>query len=152
MIRNDKEYRYTKNQLSELGAELQRLSSVGHYAGRDEVASSVIDALRMQIEDLQREISEYEDLKEGRLLSFGTDDLDSLGELLTKARTACGLTQAELGELLGMTQQQVQRYERDGWQKISLWRLAEAAGALGLEVNIRARLPASDTARPAGAG
>ena len=35
MIRNDKEYRYTKNQLSELGAELQRLSSVGHYAGRD---------------------------------------------------------------------------------------------------------------------
>ena len=152
MIRNDKEYRHTKNQLSELGAELQRLSSVGHSAGRDEVASSVIDTLRMQIEDLEREISEYEDLKEGRLLSFGADDLDSLGELLTKARIACGLTQAELGELLGMTQQQVQRYERDRWQKISQWRLAEAAGALGLEVNIRARLPASDTARPAGVG
>jgi HTH-type transcriptional regulator / antitoxin HigA len=79
----------------------------------------------MQIEDLQREISEYQDLKEGRLLSFGAEDLDSLGELLTKARIACGLTQAELGKLLGMTQQQVQRYERDGWQKISLWRLAE---------------------------
>lgn len=33
----------------------------------------MIDALRMQIEDLEREISEYEDLKEGRLLSFGAD-------------------------------------------------------------------------------
>ena len=112
----------------------------------------MIDALRMQTEDLEREISEYEDLKEGRLLSFGADDLDSLGEIVTKARIARGLTQAELGELLGMTQQQVARYERDGWQKISVWRLAEAADALGLDLSIRARLPASNTARPAGVG
>jgi HTH-type transcriptional regulator / antitoxin HigA len=78
MIRNDKEYRYSKEQLSELEAELQKLSPVQRSAERDEVASAVIDALRMQIEDLEREISEYEDLKEGRLLSFGTEDLNSL--------------------------------------------------------------------------
>ena len=153
MIRNDKEYKHSKEQLSELEAELKkRSSSVRRSAERDEVNSAVIDALRMQIEDLEREISEYEDLKEGRLLSFGAEDLDSLGELLTKARIARGLTQAGLGEILGMTQQQVQRYERDGWQKISLWRLAEAAGVLGLDVNIRARLPASKNTRPAGVG
>jgi len=152
MIRTDKEYRHSKNQLSELGAELQRLSPSRHSAERDVVSSAVVDALRMQIEDLEREISEYENLKKGRLLSFGADNLDSLGELITKARIACGLTQAELGEILGMTQQQVARYERDGWQKISLWRLAEAAGALGLEVNIRARLPATKTARPTSVG
>jgi DNA-binding XRE family transcriptional regulator len=153
MIRNDKEYRHSKEQLSELEAELKELSSVRGSAERDEVASAVIDALRMQIEDVKHELSEYEDLKEGRLVSFGADDLDSLGELVTKSRKACGLTQAELGELLGMSQQQVARYERDGWQKISVWRLAEAADALGLDVNIRARLPASNTAsRAAGAG
>ena len=152
MIRNDKEYRHSKEKLSELQAELQGLLSFRRSAERDEAASAVIDALRMQIEDLEREISEYEDLKEGRLLSFGADDLDSLGELLTKARIARGLTQAELGEILGMAQQQVQRYERDGWQKISLWRLAEAADALGLDLNIRARLPASNSARAAGVG
>ena len=152
MVRNDKEYRHSKERLSELEAELKELSSVRSLAGRDEVASAVIDALRMQIEDLEREISEYEDLKEGRLLSFAADDLDSLGELLTKARIACGLTQAELGELLGITQQQVARYERDGWQKISMWRLAEATDALGLDLSIRARLPASNTARAAGVG
>ncbi len=152
MIRNDKEYRHSKERLSELEAALQGLSSARGSAGRDEVASAVIDALRMQIEDVEREISEYEDLKEGRLLSFGTDDLDTLGEIVTKARIACGLTQAELGELLGMTQQQVARYERDGWQKISVWRLAEAADALGLDLSVRARLPASSTARAAGVG
>jgi DNA-binding XRE family transcriptional regulator len=150
MIRNEKEYRHSKNQLSGLEAELQSLSSGRHTDGRGEVVSAVVDALRMQTEDLEREISEYEDLKEGRLLSFGAENLDSLGELVTKARIACGLTQAELGKILGMTQQQVQRYERDGWQKISLWRLAEAADALGLDLSIRARLPASNSARAAG--
>ena len=152
MIRNDKEYRHSKQKLSELETELQKLSEGRHSAERDKVASAVIDALRMQFEDLEREISEYEDLKEGRLLSFSAENLDSLGELLTKARVAHGLTQAELGELLGMTQQQVQRYERDGWQKISLWRLAEAADALGLDLSIRTRLPASNTARASGVG
>ncbi len=151
MIRNDKEYRYSKEKLSELEEELQGLS-VRRSVERDEMASAVIDALRMQIEDVEREISEYEDLKEGRLLSFGADDLDSLGELITKARLARGLTQAELGELLDMTQQQVQRYERDGWQKISLWRLAEIAETLGLHLSVRARLPASSTVRSAGVG
>ena len=152
MIRNDKEHRHGKEHLSELEAELQKLSEGRHSAEREEVAAAVIDALRVQMEDLEREISEYEDLKEGRLLSFGAEDLDSLGELLTKARIARGLTQFELGEILGMTQQQVQRYERDGWQKISLWRLAEATGALGLNLSIRARLPASKNARAAGEG
>ncbi len=137
--------------LSELEAELRGLS-VPRSAERDEVVSAVIDALRLQIEDLEHEVSEYEDLKEGRLLSFDAEDLDSLGELVTKARIARGLTQAELGEILGTTQQQVARYERDGWQKISLWRLAEAADALGLDLSIRARLPAFGASRPAGAG
>lgn len=117
MIRNDKVYRHSKEQLSELEAELHKLSSLRRSTGWDEVASAVIDALRMQKEDLERGISEYEDLKEDRLLSFGAEDLDSLGELVTKARIARGNTQAELGELLGMTQQQVQRYERDGGRR-----------------------------------
>lgn len=152
MIRNDQEYRHSREQLSKLERGLQRLSSARRSAERGEVASAVIDALRMQIEDIEKEISEYEGLKEGRLLSFGADDLDSLGELITKARIAKGLTQAELGELLDMTQQQVARYERDGWQKISLWRLSEAADTLGLDFSVRARLPASSTASSAGVG
>ena len=151
MIRNEKEYRHAAVRLSELEDELRKLS-LGRASERDKIASAVIDAVRLQIEDIEREISEYEDLKEGRLLSFGADDLDSLGELITKARIARGLTQAGFGELLGMSQQQVARYERDGWQKISLWRLAEAADALGLGLSVRARLPASSASRSVGIG
>ena len=46
MIRNDKEYRHSKNQLSELEEELKKLSPAHRLAERDEVASAVIDALR----------------------------------------------------------------------------------------------------------
>ncbi len=147
MIRNDREYRHSKARLSELEVEFRGLS----LGSRDETASAVADAVRMQIEDIEREVAEYEDLKEGRLLSFAAGDIDSLGELVTRARIARGLTQAELGELLGMTQQQVARYERDGWQKISLWRLAEAADALDLDLSIRARIPAAIIPRSTGA-
>ena len=94
VIRNEKEYKHAASKISELENELQKLSS--DHSASNEVASAVVDALRIQIEDIENEISEYEDLKEGRLLSFGADDLDSLGELVTKARIARGLSQAEV--------------------------------------------------------
>jgi HTH-type transcriptional regulator/antitoxin HigA len=141
MIRNDREYRHAKEQLANLQASLQELSAVPAQRRSEEVPA-VMDALGMQIEDIEREIAEYEDLREGRLLSFEASSLDSLGELLIKARIAHGLTQEQLATELGMTQQQIARYERDGYQKISLWRLAEIAEALELDLNVRARLPA----------
>ena len=79
MIRNDKELRHSKEKLwsSKRSCRGSCLSAVRQSETR---CSAAVDALRMQIEDLEREISEYEDLKEGRLLSFGTEDLDSSGE------------------------------------------------------------------------
>lgn len=149
MIRNDRELHHAEGQLKELAANLEELSRIPSDERRGEMPA-VADAIRMQIEDLSNEIAEYEDLKAGRLLAFQSEDLDSLGELLVKARIARGLTQAELAEELDMTQQQIQRYERDGYQKISLWRLAEIADALGLGFSARARLRATDLQEPLG--
>lgn len=140
MIRNDREYRHAKEQLGNLQANLDELLDVPAER-RSEEAPAVMDAVGLQMEDIEREISEYEDLKEGRLLSFEALDLDTLGELVTKARIARGLTQEQLATELGMTQQQIARYERDGYQKISLWRLAEIVEALQVDLNVRARLP-----------
>lgn len=144
MIRNDREYRHAKEQLGNLQADLEELAKVPDQQ-RSKATPSIMDALGLQMEDIEREISEYEDLKEGRLLSFEAGSLDSLGELMIKARIARGLTQEQVATELGMTQQQIARYERDGYQKISLWRLAEIAEALELDLNVRARLPASAT-------
>jgi hypothetical protein len=64
MIRNYKEYRHGKERISELEVESKEFSKGRRSAKRDKVASAVIHALRMQIWDLEHEISGYEDLKE----------------------------------------------------------------------------------------
>lgn len=140
MIRSDREYGHSEAQLAKLRADLKELSRTS-IDEQSAVGSSAVDALQMQIEDIEREMEEYKDLKAGRLLAFEADELDSVGEMLVKARIARGLTQAELAKELEMSQQQIQRYERDGYQKISLWRMAEIADALGVELSVRARVP-----------
>lgn len=140
MIRNDREYRHAREQLGNLKASFDELSGLPAQRRSGE-APAVMDAVGMQMEDIEREISEYEDLKEGRLLSFEAGSLDSLGELFIRARIARGLTQEQLAAELGMTQQQIARYEREDYQKISLWRLAEISEALQVNLNVRARLP-----------
>ena len=94
----------------------------------------------MKISDVEHEIAEYENLKAGRVLSFLASDLDEFGEVVTKARIAKGWSQADLAEALGTHHQQIQRYERNDWQKINLWRLQEVVEVLGLDVAIDARL------------
>ena len=106
------------------------------------------DALRMQIEDLEREIAEYEDLREGRLLSFKADDLDSLGELVTRARIARSHT----------SQARRVGHAPAAGGPLRAGRVAEdqpvtpgrGANALGLDLSVRARLPASSPVRPVG--
>ena len=54
-----------------------------------------------------------------------------LGELLRAARLEAGISQTELGTKLGVTFQQIQKYEK-GANRISGGRLKQAARALGL--------------------
>lgn len=93
-----------------------------------------------RLEELDGELAEYEALRSGEVRTLSSEGVESIGELLIKARLARGLTLAELGELLSMTEQQVGRYEQESWRRASLWRLGEAAEVLGLGVTTEVRL------------
>ncbi|MDP2181833.1 MAG: nucleotidyltransferase domain-containing protein [Actinomycetota bacterium] len=56
-----------------------------------------------------------------------------IGFELVRTRRAQGMSQRRLGELLGVRQQQVARWEATGYGTASLERVVAAAGALGLE-------------------
>lgn len=63
-----------------------------------------------------------------------TDPVDRfVGERLRAARLASGLSQTELGKAMGLSFQQVQKYER-GTDRISASMLVRAAGAVGFPV------------------
>lgn len=57
-----------------------------------------------------------------------------VGRLLRERRLALGITQERLGSLLGVTYQQVQKYER-GTNRIGSSRLKELCGILGVQPN-----------------
>lgn len=139
MLHNELEYRNAKKQLDGLRAEIQKRSlAVEREIPGD--SRAVVEALKMKISDIEHEIAEYENLKGGLVSSFRAGDLDELGEIVTKARIARRWSQADLAEALGTHHQQIQRYERNDWQKINLWRLQEVVEVLRLRLNIHAHL------------
>lgn len=136
MIRNEIERRNAEKDLAYLRTELEERAD----ADRDDAAHEVAEALRIKAADVEAAIREYDDLKAGRVPVAKAESLDGLGELLVKARISKGWSQADLARVLEMEPQQIQRYERNDWQKASLWRLQEAAEALELNMALRVKL------------
>jgi hypothetical protein len=60
------------------------------------------------------------------------DTLLDLGSALVSSRRAQGITQHELGERVGATQQQVARWESRAYANVDLARVARVANALGV--------------------
>lgn len=125
--------------------ETQRRRAIRERKELVAAASSGEANTDQRLGELERELAEYEALRSGEARTLAADGLENVGELLIKARIARGLTMSELGELLSMSEQQVGRYEQESWSRASLWRLEQVAGALELEVDIRASLSSSLT-------
>jgi uncharacterized protein len=62
-----------------------------------------------------------------------------IGPRLVAARVARGMSQRALGELLGVKQQQIARWEASGYRSASLERVAAVAEALGVDAPAEAR-------------
>jgi HTH-type transcriptional regulator/antitoxin HigA len=74
-----------------------------------------------------------------------------LPDILIQARIARGMSQKDLGDFLGVAEQQIQRYESDRYRAASLDRLIEVADALSVRIVERAELlgsPKLDTVDP----
>ena len=74
---------------------------------------------------------------------FTAGTLAELATVLVKARVARGWTQRQLADALGVAEQEVQRYEANGYRSTSLARLCDIADALGVRVEQRAELKPS---------
>ena len=132
MIKNERQYRITRSQADRFATTIEHLEQhPGEIEGvHPRIAQAQRDALKSQLEDLQRELREYESLRAGE---FDLDELSVVGELATfliKARIARGLSQKDLAERMGLKHQQIQRYEATDYASASLARIKEVASAL----------------------
>jgi HTH-type transcriptional regulator/antitoxin HigA len=136
VITNERQYKITKGQLAKLYEEIEEfvLDEVAKRIGSEILAKAELDGLKSEIDVLEAQLQEYESLKSGAITNFQAKSLGELPIILIRARIAQQLSQRELGNLVGLKEQQIQRYESDKYASASLRRLREIATALELSV------------------
>ncbi|MEU6515133.1 helix-turn-helix transcriptional regulator [Streptomyces sp. NPDC046978] len=123
MIRSNKQLAVARQKLEKVEDALRQAST--------EVDHQVWSNLA---KDLRCEIDDYLAVRSGQTVTFQISSLDDIGEALVKARIACGLTQKQLADRLGVSEQMVQKDESRGYESASIARLADVAEALGYQL------------------
>ena len=132
MITNERQYKVTRTQAAKFEQAIKEFNELSLIEqGLDPLLiRAQRDALVSQLEDLQKEINKYEDLKSRKVTQLFATDPSELGQKLIEARIAQGLSQRELANRLGMKEQQIQRYEQERYASASLARLTKIWAAL----------------------
>jgi HTH-type transcriptional regulator/antitoxin HigA len=143
MIANDRQFHQARALLQRLQDALatEQLEPSEDQDVAPQLRDAAIASIQAQIDDLAAEITQFEDLKAGRLQTLTLTSLVDLPDILIGARIAAGLTQSELAERIGVSQQQVQQDEAGGYAKASLERLQIVAALLDVGINGQAQLP-----------
>lgn len=141
-ITNEREYRIARAEAGRLEALLAQQDR--ETEGLDpRLKQAVHGATASRLDELRARIAWYENLKRAGGAVVELDSLEQLPSLLVQARVASHLTQRELAQRLGVSEQQVQKDEEAGYAKASLQRLIEVARALDVPIRLTAALPSA---------
>lgn len=124
MIRNERQLRIAQRKRDDA-----RKAAVAAHDSVDR------DTYEQFAREIDVEIDEYLHIRDGHQRSFDVDSIDALADALVKARIAAGLTQRDLAERLGVSEQMVQRDEARGYETAKLSRLADVGDALGYHLH-----------------
>ena len=135
MIVNERQYRGTMAAIRRFEQALAQNAREGkqHNLRLYEIMKEDIGE---EIETLRAQVAEYEAFRSGQVNQVTITSLNDLSDVLIRARIAAGLTQRGLAQLMGLKEQQIQRYEARWYESASFARLKEVALALGLEMRI----------------
>ncbi len=142
MIKNERQFRTTKTQAEAFRTALVGLGAPDPTSGVEQLKWQLQhDAIKSQYEELKSELNDYEALQAHAHQSLEISSFDDLPDALVKARIAAGLTQRQLADRLGMKEQQVQRYESNGYLGANLSRIQEVVQALGIRLKKQLIIP-----------
>jgi HTH-type transcriptional regulator/antitoxin HipB len=126
MIKNDKQYSITKSKRDEFKASLESLSASENNYLLHEI---MISSIKSQIDTFEKEIAEYEKLKieKPKILSLS---IENLPDSLIQARIVKGLSHSDLARMVGLKEQQIQRYESNGYASANFERILSVAKSM----------------------
>lgn len=117
-----------KNRTIKMIEELQEKKKTVH--------KSAIGSIESLIGQLETELREYEQLKKGEFTLPTNITFVELLKNITKVRISKGLSQQDLANLLGISKQQINRYEEHDYQNVSIIKINEILIALGLSISL----------------
>lgn len=139
MIKNERQYKITRSRTDEVRNTIGELQCTPLPDGlQPEMRELQLEALRGTLGDLEVELSEYDALHDTTVIE--ATGIEQLPTSLIQARIACGLTQRQLAERVGLQEQAIQRYEATDYASVSFARLVEIAEALEIAIHYDVRL------------
>jgi HTH-type transcriptional regulator / antitoxin HipB len=132
MIKNQKQASITKSKLAELrNAKIEFESKKTNFSSiENELSENALDSL---IEDLENQIKTYESLVQGNFHCLKPKNIKDIPNILIAARLAQKMSQKDLAEILGIKEQQVQRYESLDFEGTSWERIVDFSTGLNLQ-------------------
>src|ERR1700733_10763538 len=125
MIKNEREYKITKASLSKFETALKHIAMLQKKGTGDPKKLKLQEAAaKSMLKELNEQLEEYEQIKQGRFELSAFDTVETLPTNLVKARIALGWTQKDLAKKLGTTEQQIQKYESTEYESASLRRIS----------------------------
>lgn len=138
-ILNHRDYRLAKVRLTQLQRATGKAGAIASLVEQlpPDAANARRSTLEREFERLREQLAAYERLRSDGL-QLGEDiETSELGTVAILARISQQMSQKDLAEKLGIKEQQVQRYEREKYQSISLDRFGRVLAALGVELQPR---------------
>ncbi len=133
MIKNEKQYNTTRKNLSEIDSLIKEYSSRKTLTAQNEM---YLSALRMQQEVLAEDILQYEKLKQKGLPLRRKVSVAQIPLMLTEQKIARHLTQKQYAAILGVKEQQLQRWEAEDYASVSLENLQLLMEKAGLHITL----------------
>jgi HTH-type transcriptional regulator / antitoxin HipB len=133
MIKNQKQAGITKDRL----AELKKAKEIFEEQNKDKTTAKYrlgVNSMNSLINELENEMQIYEGLVKGEFNILQAKSINELPNVLIAARLAQNMSHKELGELVGLKEQQIQRYEATDYETASLPRIIEISMALNLSM------------------
>jgi DNA-binding XRE family transcriptional regulator len=151
MIKTQQEYQFTRQLVKEFEQSIAALEQDETRRNNDPDGWELMKvSLLSQLEKLKSEVTEYDSFishDRSTPIVLILSEIENLPQILLKARMAAKLSQKELADLAGLTEEQIKHYEDNDYEDASFLEVKFVMNALDIQVQKGEFLIPLDTLR-----
>jgi len=139
MIKTQDEYSITQRWIQQFEGSLAQLERNENEKAKNdpELRQIYMNEIQKKLEDLKRNLQEYQNLTSHdprTPILFKIDEINQLPELLIKSRLAAKISQKELANLAGLTEEKIKQYEEKDYEDASFIDVLGVCEALDIQI------------------